>query len=70
MSPHRAVVGKRSLTGFGNHHPNDGNPPRTSAYRSRLYRGQPIACEPVQQHIREAMGQHVRHCAAMLSVGE
>ena len=36
----------------------------------RLDRGQPISREPVQQRIREAMGQHVRHRAAMLRVGE
>jgi His Kinase A (phospho-acceptor) domain len=70
VSSDRPLVGKRSLTGFGDHHPNDGNPPRTGAYRSRLDRGQPIARESVQQRIREAMGQHVRHRAALLCVGE
>ena len=70
LSLDRPLVGKRSLTGFGDHYPNDGNPPRAGAYRSRLDRGQPIEREPVQQRIREAMGQHVRHRAAMLRVGE
>ena len=46
LSSDRPVVSKRSLTGFGDHHPNDGNPPRSGAYRSRLDRGQPIAREP------------------------
>jgi hypothetical protein len=70
LSLDRPLVGKRSLTGFGDHYPNDGNPPRAGAYRSRLDRGQPIEREPVQQRIREAMGQHVRHRAAMLRVDE
>jgi hypothetical protein len=39
LSSDRPVVSKRSLTGFGDHHPNDGNPPRSGTYRSRLDRG-------------------------------
>jgi hypothetical protein len=70
VSPDRPFVGKRSLAGFGDRHPDNGNPPSAGAHRSRLDRGQPIAREPVQQRIREAMGQHVRHRAAMLRVGE
>jgi hypothetical protein len=70
MSSDRPLFGKRSLTGFGDHHPHDGNPPRTGAYRSRLDRSQPIAREAVKQRIREPMGQHGRHRAAMLRVGE
>jgi hypothetical protein len=70
LVPLGPIVGKRSLTSLGDHHPNDGKPPRTSGYRSRLDSGQPIAREPVQQGIGEAMGQHVRHRAAMLRVGE
>jgi hypothetical protein len=70
VSPDRPLVGKRSLTGFGDRHPDNGNPPHAGADRSRLDRGQPIAREPVQQCIREAMGQHVCHRAAMLRVGK
>jgi hypothetical protein len=70
VSPDRPLVRKRSLTGFGDRHPDNGNPSRAGVYRSGLDRDQPIAREPVQQRIREAMGQHVRHRAAMLRVGE
>ena len=69
-SPDRPLVGKRPLTSFGNHYPNDGHPPSAGAYRSRLDRNQPIEREPIQQRIREAMGQHVRRRAATLSLGE
>jgi hypothetical protein len=55
LSRARPPVAQENGCGFGDHHPNDGNPPRTGVYRSRLDRGQPIAREPVQQRIREAM---------------
>jgi hypothetical protein len=43
VSPDRPLVGKRLLTGFGDRHPDNGNPSRAGAYRSRLDRDQPIA---------------------------
>jgi hypothetical protein len=51
-------------------HPDNGNPPRAGAYRPRLDRSQPIARKPVQQRIRETMGQHVRHGPAMRRIGK
>jgi hypothetical protein len=65
MSPNRPLVGKRSLPRVSDNHPDNGNPPRTSARCSRLDRGQPIAREPVQPCVRKAMGQHLGDGAAM-----
>jgi hypothetical protein len=70
MSPNRPLVGKRSLTSVSDNHPDNGNPPRTGAQRSRLDRSQPIVREPVKQCVREAMGQHVCHCAAIWCIGK
>jgi hypothetical protein len=68
VSPDQPIVGKRSPTGFGDRHPDNGNPPRAGAQRPRLNRGQPIARELVQQYVREAMCQHVRYGTAMRHV--
>jgi hypothetical protein len=70
VSLDQPLVGKRSLTGFGDRHPDNGNPPRAGAYRPRLDRSQPIARKPVQQRVRETMGQHVRHGPAMRRIGK
>jgi hypothetical protein len=59
MSPNRPLVGKRSLTGVSDNHPDNG---------SRRDRSQPIVREPVKQCVREGMGKHVCHCAADLVV--
>ena len=64
------LVGKRPLTSVSDHYPDNGNPSRTCARRSRLDRGQPVAREPVQQCVRKAMGQHVCHGAAIWCVGK
>jgi hypothetical protein len=69
VSPDLALIGKRSLTGFGGLHPDNGNPPRVGAYRPRLDRSQPIARKPVQQRVRETMGQ-VRHGPAVRRIGK
>jgi hypothetical protein len=58
-SSDRALVGKCSLTGFGDHHPNDGNPPRTGAYRSRLDRGQPHSADQADHDARRVVPRHL-----------
>jgi hypothetical protein len=63
-------LGKRSPTGFGDLHPDNGNPPRAGAYRPRLNRSQPIVRKPVQQRVRETMGQQVRHGPAVRRIGK
>jgi hypothetical protein len=70
VSLDQPLVGKRSPTGFGDLHPDNGNPPRAGAYRPRLDRSQPIARKPVQQRVRETMGQHVRHGPAKRRIGK
>jgi hypothetical protein len=70
MSPNRPLVAKRSLTGVSDNHPDNGDPPRTGAQRSWLDRGQPIADEPVQQCVREAMSQHGCYGAAIWCIGK
>jgi hypothetical protein len=50
---------------IGNSHPDNSDPPRTGAHRSRLYGRQPVAHEAVQRRVREAVSQHVGHGAAM-----
>jgi hypothetical protein len=49
ISLDRPLVGNRSPAGFGDRHPDNGNPPRAGTYRSRLNRGQTIARELVKQ---------------------
>ena len=60
MSSDRPLVGKRSLTGFGNHHPHDGNRRRASAdIDLRLDRGQPTRrASSSSNAFVNRMGQH------------
>lgn len=60
-----SICGEHLQTDIGDRHPDNGDPPRAGARRSRLNGRESVAHEAVQHRVRKAVSEHVRHSAAV-----
>jgi hypothetical protein len=68
--PGPSLNGDRRAAVIGDRHPDNGDPPRAGAYRSRLYGGQPFTHEAIQHRVSKAVSQHLRHAAPVRAARE